>query len=62
MEIHYTTEQLAFREEVREFLKQELPADIAAKVKLGKHLTKDDHERWQQVLSKKGWYAPGWPV
>lgn len=62
MEIHYTAEQLAFRDEVREFLKQELPADIAAKVKLGKHLTKADHERWQQILSKKGWYAPGWPV
>src|SRR5690554_2373307 len=62
MEIHYSAEQIAFRDEVREFLKQELPADIASKVKLGKHLTKDDHERWQQILSKKGWYAPGWPV
>lgn len=62
MEIHYTAEQLAFRDEVREFLKQELPADIAETVKLGKHLTKADHDRWQQILSKKGWYAPGWPV
>ena len=62
MEIHYSPEQLAFRDEVREFLKQELPADIAAKVKLGKHLHKADHERWQKILSKRGWYAPGWPV
>jgi len=62
MEIHFSPEQLAFRDEVREFLKQELPADIAQKVKLGKHLHKADHERWQKILSKRGWYAPGWPV
>ncbi|PAU84405.1 pimeloyl-CoA dehydrogenase large subunit [Pseudomonas sp. WN033] len=62
MEIHFSPEQLAFRDEVREFLKQELPADIAAKVKLGKHLSKEDHQRWQKILSNKGWYAPGWPV
>ncbi|SDU37474.1 acyl-CoA dehydrogenase family protein [Halopseudomonas salegens] len=62
MEIHFTPEQIAFRDEVREFMKQELPADISAKVKLGKHLSKEDHERWQKILSAKGWYAPGWPV
>ncbi|MEH6567117.1 MAG: acyl-CoA dehydrogenase family protein [Halopseudomonas sp.] len=62
MEIHFSPEQLAFRDEVREFLKQELPADIAQKVKLAKHLSKEDHERWQKILSKRGWYAPGWPV
>ncbi len=62
MEIHFTPEQIAFRDEVREFLKQELPADIAAKVKLGKNMSKEDHERWQKIISKKGWYAPGWPI
>ncbi len=62
MDIHFTPEQLAFRDEVREFLKQELPADISAKVKLGKHMAKEDHQRWQKILSAKGWYAPGWPV
>lgn len=62
MEIHYTADQLAFREKVREFLKQELPPEIAAKVKLGKHLDKSDYQRWQQILATKGWYAPGWPA
>lgn len=62
MEIHYTAEQTAFRDEVREFLNKELPADIAAKVKLGKTLSKKDHDRWQQILFKQGWYAPSWPV
>jgi alkylation response protein AidB-like acyl-CoA dehydrogenase len=62
MDIHFSPEQLAFRDEVREFLKNNLPEDIAAKVKLAKHMSKEDHERWQKILSKQGWYAPGWPV
>ena len=62
MNVNYTAEELAFRDEVRAFLTNELPADIAAKVKLGKHMSKQDHERWQQILVKRGWYAPGWPV
>ena len=62
MNVNYTAEELAFRDEVRAFLTNELPADIAAKVKLGKHMSKEDHQRWQQILVKRGWYAPGWPV
>ena len=62
MNVNYTAEELAFRDEVREFLSNELPADIAQKVKLGKHLSKEDHQRWQKILSNRGWYAPGWPV
>lgn len=62
MNVNYTAEELAFRDEVRAFLKSELPADIAAKVKLGKHMSKQDHQRWQQILVKRGWYAPGWQI
>ena len=62
MNVNFTPEELAFRDEVRAFLESELPADIAAKVKLGKHMSKEDHQRWQQILVKRGWYAPGWPV
>ncbi|MEO4046928.1 acyl-CoA dehydrogenase family protein [Pseudomonas sp. CAU 1711] len=62
MNINYSAEELAFRDEVRAFLAAELPADIAAKVRLAKHLSKQDHQRWQKILSARGWYAPGWPV
>ena len=33
MNLNYTAEELAFRDEVRAFLDEKLPADIAAKVK-----------------------------
>src|SRR5262249_13633180 len=51
----------AFRDEVRAFIRAELPADIRDKVKKGLHLGKDDFNRWQKILWKKGWVAPGWP-
>ncbi|MCM2319647.1 MAG: acyl-CoA dehydrogenase family protein [Pseudomonas sp.] len=62
MDINYSAEELAFRDQVREFLRAELPADIAARVRLGKHLSKADHQRWQRILNTRGWYAANWPV
>ncbi|WP_163649277.1 acyl-CoA dehydrogenase family protein [Modicisalibacter sp. 'Wilcox'] len=62
MNIHYSNEELAFRDEVRAFLEAELPDDIAAKVRLGKKLAKADHQRWQAILNRRGWYAANWPV
>jgi alkylation response protein AidB-like acyl-CoA dehydrogenase len=62
MRIKLDAAHTAFREEVRDFLETNLPADIRAKVDAGKHLGKDDHVRWQRILYRKGWLAPGWPV
>ncbi|VVO24431.1 acyl-CoA dehydrogenase family protein [Pseudomonas fluorescens] len=62
MDINYTPAELEFRDEVRSFLSMAVPDDIAAKVRLGKHLGKDDHLRWQRVLARRGWYAANWPV
>jgi alkylation response protein AidB-like acyl-CoA dehydrogenase len=62
MDINYSPAELAFRDEVRTFLREQLPADIAARVRLARHLSKDDHQRWQRILAKRGWYAANWPV
>lgn len=62
MDIHYTPAELEFRTEVRAFLRDALPADIANSVRLGKRLSKDDHQRWQRILARRGWYAANWPV
>ncbi|MEP4394780.1 acyl-CoA dehydrogenase family protein, partial [Marinobacter sp.] len=61
MDIHFTPQELAFRSEVRAFLEQNLPTDIAEKVRLGRRLAKEDHQRWQRILNQKGWYAVNWP-
>ena len=57
----YTTEELAFRDEVREFVRGKLPQDIARKVLEHRRLHKDDIVRWQKILYEKGWIAGHWP-
>ena len=52
MDLKYTPEEEAFRAEVRAFLEAELPADIRAKMRLGKRLRKDDLMRWQKILHR----------
>ncbi|HBC18146.1 MAG TPA: pimeloyl-CoA dehydrogenase large subunit, partial [Alcanivorax sp.] len=61
MDINYTPEELAFRDEVRAFLDQKLPKKIASKVKKNQHLGKEDTIRWQKILNEKGWMALHWP-
>ncbi|MBP2296846.1 acyl-CoA dehydrogenase family protein [Azospirillum rugosum] len=61
MDITYTAEERAFRDEVRRFLHDRLPADIAAKVREGKRVTREDHVRWQSILAEQGWFAVHWP-
>lgn len=62
MQIALTAEQAAFREEVRSFLAESLPAEIAQRVKLGKPVGKELLGAWTRILNEKGWAAPNWPV
>ena len=61
MQISLTAGQTAFRDEVREFLDRELPADIARRVKLGRGVAKEDLAVWTRILNARGWAAPNWP-
>ena len=61
MDLNYTPEQEAFRQEVRAFIQAELPPEIAHKVKNRLRTSKEDTVRWQQILYKRGWGAPMWP-
>ena len=61
MDINYTPEERTFRDEVRAFLKDKLPADISRKVKEHKRLGKEDTVRWQKILNEQGWLAMHWP-
>ncbi len=61
MDLAFTPEEQKFADEVRAFVKANLPADTRDKVKNGKHLGRDDYMRWQQALGKKGWLVYTWP-
>ena len=61
MDVNFSAEERAFREEIRTFLASDLPEDIRAKTQGGKRLVKDDYFRWHQALMKRGWLATNWP-
>ena len=61
MDLSYSPDELAFQEELRAFLRDELPVEIADKVRMGRELTKDDMERWHAILNNRGWLAQNWP-
>ena len=61
MDLTYTGDDLAFRDQVRAFLEAELPADLRHKVDNHLRLHKDDYVRWHRILARQGWVAPGWP-
>jgi hypothetical protein len=61
MDLNYSTEELAFRDQVRGWLAKNLPADLSDKVANHDHLAREDLVRWHKILAKQGWIAPSWP-
>jgi len=61
MDLNYSPEEIAFRDEVRGWLRDNLPAELREKVHNYEHLTKEELLRWHRILAKKGWIAPAWP-
>jgi alkylation response protein AidB-like acyl-CoA dehydrogenase len=61
MDLNYSPEEAALREEVRGWLNAELPRDLKDKVANYAHLSRDDLLRWHKILAGKGWVAPAWP-
>ena len=61
MDLAFTPEEQAFREDIRAWVQANLPADISHKVHNALRLTRDDMQRWAKILGKKGWLGHGWP-
>jgi pimeloyl-CoA dehydrogenase large subunit len=61
MDLRFTLEENAFRDEVRTFFKENLPDGIRKKAAEGIRYVKDDIVTWQRILNKKGWAVPHWP-
>ena len=61
MNFTFSPEDQAFRMEVREFVRAQLPADIARDVHRWCSPQMHNYRRWQRVLSARGWGAPHWP-
>ncbi|MBF2754262.1 MAG: acyl-CoA dehydrogenase family protein [Gammaproteobacteria bacterium AqS3] len=62
MEAGYTQEDLALRDEIRDFLANEFPADLRDKQLRGAPLSREDIVNWHKLLCTRGWTGIHWPV
>lgn len=62
MDLRFTPEEIAFREDVRAFFRSALPDSIRTKMVELRKLVKEDMVTWQRILNAKGWAVPHWPV
>lgn len=61
MNLTYSQEDIAFRQEVRDFIRAAVPEAIARRTREGVHPTKEDLQTWNGILNEKGWAAAHWP-
>ncbi|HRK19522.1 MAG TPA: acyl-CoA dehydrogenase family protein [Hyphomicrobiaceae bacterium] len=62
MDLRFTPEENAFRQELRDYFLTEIPSSIRKKIAVGEHLAKADMVESCRLLAKKKWVAPLWPV
>jgi len=64
MDLDFSPEDLAFRDEVRAFIAEAYDDDMRARMAQSKngYLDKESQVRWLKKLYVKGWIAPDWPV
>ncbi len=64
MNLDLDTADLAFRDEVRDFLARELPPELAEAARRVTSVFIDPAFSlpWQRILHAKGWAAPNWPL
>jgi len=62
MDMSFTPEERAFRQEVREWIQEAMPPEMKEKAANGAHFEHDEIMQWHRILYEKGWVAPHWPV
>ena len=63
MDMLFNREDLAFRQEVRAFFKENLPETVREVVRrTPSYVSKSDMVAWHKALYKRGWIAPGAPA
>jgi alkylation response protein AidB-like acyl-CoA dehydrogenase len=61
MDLRFTADETAFRDELRRFFRTEIPAGIRRKVGEGRHLSKQDIVAAHRILNANGLAVPHWP-
>ncbi|MEV3900920.1 acyl-CoA dehydrogenase family protein [Mycobacterium sp. NPDC050551] len=64
MDLDWSPDDLAFRDEVRAFLDDRLTPELrqAGQLMTSVYADHDASMEWQRILHERGWAAPAWPV
>ncbi|KJS37335.1 MAG: acyl-CoA dehydrogenase [Hyphomonas sp. BRH_c22] len=60
MNLDFSPEEIAFRDEVRSFISENYPKELMG-FGTREDLTREQFLAWHKILGKKGWSAPAWP-
>ena len=61
MDLTFTDEEEAFRQEVRAWIPEAMPDEMLEKARGAGGFTPEDSATWHRILYEKGWVAPHWP-
>ncbi|UWQ21526.1 acyl-CoA dehydrogenase family protein [Jannaschia sp. W003] len=61
MNLEYSDEHKAFRDDVCRFLDEKLPEHLTDRGRRGRAPSKAEHEEWHAILHEQGWLAGNWP-
>jgi hypothetical protein len=61
MNLDFTPDEIAFRDEVRAFIAANYPPHLH-ELESRDQMGRDDYLAWHRILAKRGWAAPAWPV
>jgi alkylation response protein AidB-like acyl-CoA dehydrogenase len=63
MDLAFNKEELAFQQEVRDWITANMPPEVAEESRRSRssHVSKERLLQWQKKLAEKGWLAPNWP-
>ncbi len=62
MNLEFTPEEIAFRDEVRTFIEENFPKHLKGGNADRASVSRDDMLAWHKILGKKGWSTPSWPI
>ncbi|MCO5120139.1 MAG: acyl-CoA dehydrogenase family protein [Burkholderiaceae bacterium] len=62
MNLSFSPEETAFRDQVRSWFEANLPSELRDDAPDYRHYTREELVRWYRILAKQGWLAPSWPV
>jgi alkylation response protein AidB-like acyl-CoA dehydrogenase len=61
MDMTFSAEHAAFRDEVRQFIQTAMPPHLKAKAEVDGNFSHHESMEWHRILFEKGWVAPHWP-